>query len=118
MSYRSGHHSTSDDSSRYRTTEEMHLWRARDPGARLRRWLTAAGWWDDARETELRKASRQEVHLIGVHGQTTLVLLYSNLRTHSAPTFSSKLSETVTMESTQHACSPDGVFDGLAVGCF
>jgi len=61
MSYRSGHHSTSDDSSRYRTTEEMHLWRARDPGARLRRWLTTAGWWDDARETELRKASRQEV---------------------------------------------------------
>ena len=61
MSYRSGHHSTSDDSSRYRTTEEMHLWRTRDPGARFRAWLTASGWWDDAREAELRKASRQEV---------------------------------------------------------
>ena len=61
MSYRSGHHSTSDDSSRYRTAEEMHLWRARDPADRFRRWLAAASWWNDARETELRRTSRQEV---------------------------------------------------------
>ena len=63
MSYRSGHHSTSDDSSRYRTSAEMHLWRARDPAARFQRWLTSAGWWDDGREAELRKATRQEVIL-------------------------------------------------------
>ena len=61
MSYRSGHHSTSDDSSRYRTSEEMHLWRARDPAARFQRWLTSSGWWDDGREMELRKAARKEV---------------------------------------------------------
>ncbi len=63
MSYRSGHHSTSDDSSRYRTSEEMHLWRARDPAARFQRWLTSAGWWDDGREAALRKATRQNVNL-------------------------------------------------------
>jgi TPP-dependent pyruvate/acetoin dehydrogenase alpha subunit len=60
MSYRSGHHSTSDDSSRYRTAGEMATWRARDPAARFRRLLDAAGWWDDAREAVLRQATRRE----------------------------------------------------------
>lgn len=61
MSYRSGHHSTSDDSSRYRTAGEMATWRARDPAARFRRLLDAAGWWDDAREQALRQATRKQV---------------------------------------------------------
>ena len=61
MSYRSGHHSTSDDSSRYRTAGEMAAWRARDPAARFRRLLDAAGWWDDAQEQALRQALRKEV---------------------------------------------------------
>ncbi|KAK9845980.1 hypothetical protein WJX81_007528 [Elliptochloris bilobata] len=61
MSYRSGHHSTSDDSSRYRTATEMAVWRARDPAARFRRLLDAAGWWDDGREQALRQATRREV---------------------------------------------------------
>ncbi|KAG2438412.1 hypothetical protein HYH02_010867 [Chlamydomonas schloesseri] len=61
MSYRSGHHSTSDDSTRYRTSEEMRAWRARDPVARFRSWLGAQGWWDEVREAELRRSTRQEV---------------------------------------------------------
>ncbi|KAG2433713.1 hypothetical protein HXX76_008081 [Chlamydomonas incerta] len=61
MSYRSGHHSTSDDSSRYRTSEEMRAWRSRDPVARFRSWLARQGWWDEAREAELRRSTRQEV---------------------------------------------------------
>ena len=61
MSYRSGHHSTSDDSSRYRTVDEMQSWRARDPVARFRQWLELQGWWSDKQEQEARKASRQQV---------------------------------------------------------
>lgn len=61
MSYRSGHHSTSDDSTRYRTSEEMRAWRARDPVARFRSWLARRGWWDEAEEAALRRGSRQEV---------------------------------------------------------
>ncbi len=61
MSYRSGHHSTSDDSSRYRTASEMQAWGARDPVARFQRHLIAAGWWDEGREAALRKAARAEV---------------------------------------------------------
>ncbi|KAG2491597.1 hypothetical protein HYH03_010163 [Edaphochlamys debaryana] len=61
MSYRSGHHSTSDDSTRYRTSEEMRSWRARDPVARFRSWMGRQGWWDEASEAALRRSCRQEV---------------------------------------------------------
>ncbi len=48
-------------SSRYRTSEEMRAWRARDPVARFRSWLARRGWWDEAEEAALRRGSRQEV---------------------------------------------------------
>lgn len=60
MSYRTGHHSTSDDSSRYRAAEEMRTWRARDPVGRFYQWLVGKGWWDEARDRELRQAARKE----------------------------------------------------------
>ncbi|EIE20627.1 mitochondrial branched-chain alpha-ketoacid dehydrogenase complex, E1 alpha [Coccomyxa subellipsoidea C-169] len=61
MSYRSGHHSTSDDSSRYRTAEEMSAWRARDPATRFHNFIVSRGWWDDKRERQLRVATRKQV---------------------------------------------------------
>ncbi|KAJ9508496.1 hypothetical protein QJQ45_012022 [Haematococcus lacustris] len=61
MSYRAGHHSTSDDSSRYRTADEMRAWRARDPVSRFRGWLQGRGWWDEMQEQALRVATRKEV---------------------------------------------------------
>jgi len=61
MSYRSGHHSTSDDSSRYRTTDEMSSWRARDPVTRFRQWVQLQDWWSDKEEQALRVMTRQQV---------------------------------------------------------
>lgn len=78
MSYRSGHHSTSDDSSRYRTSAEIQLWRARDPAARFQRWLEAAGWWDQAREAGLRRSCRLEVRIGTIQG-LSFPQSYSNL---------------------------------------
>jgi 2-oxoisovalerate dehydrogenase E1 component alpha subunit len=60
MSYRTGHHSTSDDSSRYRASEEMRVWRARDPVSRFQRWLVGQGWWDGAEDAGLRQQARKE----------------------------------------------------------
>lgn len=60
MSYRSGHHSTSDDSSRYRAPEEMARWRGRDPIPRFRNFLEARGWWTDEGEAELLAKVRRE----------------------------------------------------------
>ena len=53
VTYRIGDHTTADDASRYRSEEEVASWQARDPIARLRRFLEARGLWDDARESEL-----------------------------------------------------------------
>lgn len=61
MSYRAGHHSTSDDSSRYRAAEEMRAWRARDPVARFQRWLISKGWWDEGDDATLRAVARKDV---------------------------------------------------------
>ncbi|KAF9168136.1 hypothetical protein DFQ26_001313 [Actinomortierella ambigua] len=61
MTYRVGHHSTSDDSSAYRSKKEVEDWKRHDnPVVRMRKWLEAKGWWDESKEnvhkTEMRKA--------------------------------------------------------------
>ena len=61
MSYRTGHHSTSDDSSRYREISEMQAWKARDPTARFQIWLESKGWWSEKEETQMRSDARKEV---------------------------------------------------------
>jgi pyruvate dehydrogenase E1 component alpha subunit len=53
VTYRIGDHTTADDASRYRSDEEVASWQARDPIARLRRYLEARSQWDDAREAQL-----------------------------------------------------------------
>ena len=59
MAYREGHHSTSDDSSRYRPADEVRAWReGANPVRRLRRFMERAGWWDEARETALIASER------------------------------------------------------------
>jgi len=59
VTYRIGDHTTADDATRYRSEEEVASWQARDPIARLRRYLDARGLWDDAREAELA----EQVHV-------------------------------------------------------
>ncbi|KAG0603874.1 hypothetical protein M758_10G127300 [Ceratodon purpureus] len=62
LTYRVGHHSTSDDSGKYRKGDEMHHWKTmRDPVVRLRRWLEGEGWWDSDADQQLRAETRNEV---------------------------------------------------------
>ena len=62
MTYRVGHHSTSDDSSAYRSKKSVEDWKKIDnPLHRMRRFLTDRGWWSDAREEELTKQYRADV---------------------------------------------------------
>ena len=53
FTYRMGAHTTSDDPTKYRTSDEVAEWRAKDPIDRLRAYLTAAGAIDDAWEADL-----------------------------------------------------------------
>ncbi|KAJ1912567.1 hypothetical protein H4219_005552 [Mycoemilia scoparia] len=62
MSYRVGHHSTSDDSSAYRPKKEVEDWNLHDnPLTRMRKWLTNQGWWNDEVQEITKKQIRADV---------------------------------------------------------
>ncbi|XP_073306335.1 2-oxoisovalerate dehydrogenase subunit alpha 2, mitochondrial-like isoform X2 [Primulina huaijiensis] len=62
LTYRVGHHSTSDDSTKYRPPQEIDHWRtARSPLRRFRKWVQRNGWWTDREEDELRGRVRKQV---------------------------------------------------------
>jgi pyruvate dehydrogenase E1 component alpha subunit/2-oxoisovalerate dehydrogenase E1 component alpha subunit len=61
LTYRVSAHSSSDDPSRYRDEKVTEQWRARDPLARFRTWLTARGLLDAAGDERMRAEIDAEV---------------------------------------------------------
>jgi 2-oxoisovalerate dehydrogenase E1 component alpha subunit len=62
MSYRVSHHSTSDDSSKYRENREVESWKRRDnPITRLRKWMENKGIWDEEEEREAQDSIKKAV---------------------------------------------------------
>lgn len=62
MTYRVSHHSTSDDSTKYRCVKEIEQWKTeKSPITRFRKWIQRNGWWDDQNETQLRGNIRKQV---------------------------------------------------------
>ncbi|GJU65098.1 dehydrogenase, E1 component, thiamine diphosphate-binding fold protein [Tanacetum coccineum] len=54
MTYRVGHHSTSDDSTKYRTKDEINHWRTvHSPITRFRKWMERKGWWTENEDSDL-----------------------------------------------------------------
>ncbi|XP_050878911.1 2-oxoisovalerate dehydrogenase subunit alpha 2, mitochondrial isoform X1 [Lathyrus oleraceus] len=68
LTYRVGHHSTSDDSTKYRSTGEIEYWKMeRNPVNRFKRWVERNGWWSEKDELELRSSVRKQLmHAIQV----------------------------------------------------
>lgn len=62
MTYRIGHHSTSDDSTKYRDRKEVEE-RAQfdNPVTRLRRYLENKNWWSQEEEDAYRKKVKKEI---------------------------------------------------------
>ena len=59
---RVGHHSTSDDSSAYRSVDEAAYWDKQDtPIARLRFYMLNKGWWSEEEEKQWKLESKQRV---------------------------------------------------------
>lgn len=62
MTYRGGHHSTSDDASRYRSKEELEYWTTKqNPMARVRKFLEDNKLWNEEKEQMLRETARKQV---------------------------------------------------------
>ncbi|KAG8273324.1 hypothetical protein J6590_023838 [Homalodisca vitripennis] len=60
MTYRVGHHSTSDDSSAYRPVEEVQQWEQDSPIARFRLYLEAQGWWNSQAQQEFLTSAKKQ----------------------------------------------------------
>ncbi|MEO1777094.1 MAG: thiamine pyrophosphate-dependent enzyme, partial [Pseudomonadota bacterium] len=59
MTYRIGHHSTSDDSTAYRSADEINQWKEdRCPVRRTRGFLEAQGLWTEEMERQARREER------------------------------------------------------------
>merc|ERR1719474_225213 len=62
MTYRIGHHSTSDDSSAYRSVDEVRYWDQKDhPITRFYHYLVSKGVWSEAQEKEWKNESKKQV---------------------------------------------------------
>jgi len=62
MTYRSSHHSTSDDSARYRSKDEMSMYaKSASPVDRMRNYLLERDWWTAEEEAEYREVERKRV---------------------------------------------------------
>jgi 2-oxoisovalerate dehydrogenase E1 component alpha subunit len=59
---RVGHHSTSDDSSAYRSKDELEKWEdVYYPNTRLKMYLVNNDLWDEGQDEELQKAIKSEI---------------------------------------------------------
>ena len=54
FTYRMGAHTTTDDPTRYRTSDELDMWKAREPIGRYRAFLEQAGLWSQELERDVQ----------------------------------------------------------------
>lgn len=59
--YRMGHHTTSDDATKYRDAVEVKMWATRDPIERLRKFMEKKGLWTKEYDTTVVAASEDRV---------------------------------------------------------
>ena len=63
QTYRMGHHTTSDDATKYRDAAELGVWEKRDPILRFQAYLASKGLWDPAFERDLADRTAAEIEL-------------------------------------------------------
>ncbi|KAL8243298.1 hypothetical protein R6Q59_009556 [Mikania micrantha] len=62
MTYRVSHHSTSDDSTKYRSVDEIEHWKTmHSPIKRFRKWIERKGWWSNKEESILHVEAKKQV---------------------------------------------------------
>ncbi|OMO50265.1 Dehydrogenase, E1 component [Corchorus olitorius] len=62
LAYRVGHHSSSDDSTKYRPLDEIDYWKMyRNPVNKFRKWVETKGWWNETDEAEFRSSIKKQL---------------------------------------------------------
>jgi len=61
VTYRMADHTTSDDASKYRQSEELEEWARRDPIDRLRKYMKRAGLWNEDYEKRVQSETAEKV---------------------------------------------------------
>ncbi|XP_043685641.1 2-oxoisovalerate dehydrogenase subunit alpha, mitochondrial [Vespula pensylvanica] len=61
MTYRTGHHSTSDDSTVYRTSKEIALWNRVAPISRFKKYIQSLGIWSKEQDDNLQIIIKKEI---------------------------------------------------------
>lgn len=62
--FRLGHHSTSDDSTAYRSKDEIKNWSNESPIKRLKQFLEKKDLWNDQLDLEYIKETKKQVNKI------------------------------------------------------
>ncbi len=61
FTYRMSDHTTADDATRYRTKEEVEVWKTKDPLVRLKLFMEKNGLWTGQYQTEIEEEAKSEV---------------------------------------------------------
>lgn len=61
VTYRMGHHTTSDDASKYRLDVEVKEWEKKDPLLRFRIYLKSKGLWDESFEKAVQDKAEEDI---------------------------------------------------------
>jgi pyruvate dehydrogenase E1 component alpha subunit len=61
LTYRMGHHTTSDDAGKYRDESEVKIWEAKDPLRRFRIYLRDKGLWEEDLERRVQESAAEAV---------------------------------------------------------
>ncbi len=61
FTYRLGDHTTADDASRYRSSQEVEAWKNKDPIDRLQRYMEKKGLWDESYGERVFSESTEQV---------------------------------------------------------
>ena len=61
VTYRMSMHTTADDPTKYRSEDDVALWRAKDPIERIRKYLVSKTLWNDDLETKMRSDQKAAV---------------------------------------------------------
>jgi pyruvate dehydrogenase E1 component alpha subunit len=70
FTYRLGDHTTADDARRYRDSEEVNSWIAKDPMIRTRKYLEARGLWDDTKQAAAEERAKAIVNQVVKDSET------------------------------------------------